>query len=163
MNAAAAQPRVLLYEGTGAEPLGAADRSAVVAALLDRGYRVTRSHPGAAAAAEGETFVVVGRFNEPVPEVSAAGVAVPVLDIGGRTPAQVVDLVEAERAERPLNAPGTTDAWKPWFPVIDPARCTNCMQCLTFCLFDVYGVDADQRLRVENPTNCKVNCPACSR
>ena len=67
------------------------------------------------------------------------------------------------RGARPLNAPGEADAWKPWFPVIDPVRCTNCMQCLSFCLFDVYGVDSDHRLRVENPSNCKVNCPACSR
>jgi NAD-dependent dihydropyrimidine dehydrogenase PreA subunit len=37
------------------------------------------------------------------------------------------------------------------------------MQCLSFCLFDVYGVDSEHRLRVENPANCKVNCPACSR
>ena len=27
--------------------------------------------------------------------------------------------------------------WKPWFPVIDYDRCTNCMQCLSFCLFGV--------------------------
>jgi NAD-dependent dihydropyrimidine dehydrogenase PreA subunit len=47
--------------------------------------------------------------------------------------------------------------------VIDTDRCTNCMQCLTFCLFDVYGVASDHTLRVENPANCKVNCPACSR
>ena len=60
-------------------------------------------------------------------------------------------------------ADGTVETWKPWFPVIDPARCTNCMQCLSFCLFDVYGVSADHRLTVANPANCKVNCPACSR
>lgn len=163
MIASAAQPRVLIYEGTGAEPLASADRATVVAALLDRGYRVTRAHAGAVAAADGETFVVVGRFSGQVPDVSAAGAPVPVLDIDGRRPDEVVALVESARADRPLNAPGTPDAWKPWFPVIDPVRCTNCMQCLTFCLFDVYGVDADQRLRVENPANCKVNCPACSR
>ena len=34
--------------------------------------------------------------------------------------------------------------WKPWFPVIDYDRCTNCMQCLSFCLFGVYGVDAEK-------------------
>jgi NAD-dependent dihydropyrimidine dehydrogenase PreA subunit len=64
-----------------------------------------------------------------------------------------------------MNRPDAGAAtWKPWFPVIDTARCTNCMQCLSFCLFDVYGVaPADHTLRVENPANCKVNCPACSR
>jgi Pyruvate/2-oxoacid:ferredoxin oxidoreductase delta subunit len=54
-------------------------------------------------------------------------------------------------------------AWKPWFPVIDYSRCTNCMQCLSFCLFDVYGVSADKRIQVQNQSNCKTDCPACSR
>lgn len=53
--------------------------------------------------------------------------------------------------------------WKPWFPVIDYDRCTNCMQCLTFCLFDVYGVDKNQKIQVQKETNCKTDCPACSR
>ena len=53
--------------------------------------------------------------------------------------------------------------WKPWFPVIDYDRCTNCMQCLTFCLFDVYGVDKNQKIQVQHETNCKTDCPACSR
>jgi NAD-dependent dihydropyrimidine dehydrogenase PreA subunit len=50
-----------------------------------------------------------------------------------------------------------------WFPVIDQSRCTNCLQCLSFCLFGVYGVDAQRRVRVQAPENCKTNCPACSR
>ena len=49
------------------------------------------------------------------------------------------------------------------FPVIDYDRCTNCMQCLSFCLFGVYGVDAEKRIQVQNNDNCKTNCPACSR
>ena len=53
--------------------------------------------------------------------------------------------------------------WKPWFPVIDYTRCTNCMQCLSFCLFDVYGVSADKKIQVQHQTNCKTDCPACSR
>jgi len=53
--------------------------------------------------------------------------------------------------------------WKPWFPVIDYDRCTNCMQCLSFCLFDVYAVDQDQKIKVQNQTKCKTDCPACSR
>jgi NAD-dependent dihydropyrimidine dehydrogenase PreA subunit len=53
--------------------------------------------------------------------------------------------------------------WKPWFPVIDYTRCTNCMQCLSFCLFDVYGVSADRNIQVQNQSNCKTDCPACSR
>jgi NAD-dependent dihydropyrimidine dehydrogenase PreA subunit len=37
------------------------------------------------------------------------------------------------------------------------------MQCLSFCLFGVYGVDGEQRIQVQNNDNCKTNCPACSR
>jgi Pyruvate/2-oxoacid:ferredoxin oxidoreductase delta subunit len=62
---------------------------------------------------------------------------------------------------QPPAAPVQT--WKPWFPVIDYSRCTNCMQCLSFCLFDVYGVSADKKIQVQNQTNCKTDCPACSR
>lgn len=50
-----------------------------------------------------------------------------------------------------------------WYPVIDYSRCTNCMECLDFCLFGVYGVDSLQRLVVENQDECKKGCPACSR
>jgi len=64
-------------------------------------------------------------------------------------------------AEPPAGA--ESRSWKPWFPVIDYDRCTNCMQCLSFCLFDVYGVDDDSRIEVRNNDNCKTNCPACSR
>src|SRR4029079_7001359 len=53
--------------------------------------------------------------------------------------------------------------WKAWFPGTEHDRCTNCMQCLSFCLFDVYGVDSDQKIQVQNNDNCKTNCPACSR
>ncbi len=52
---------------------------------------------------------------------------------------------------------------KPWFPVIDTDRCTNCLQCLSFCLFDVYGLDEDGRVQVKHPDHCKTDCPACSR
>jgi len=55
------------------------------------------------------------------------------------------------------------DGWRPWFPVIDFDRCNNCMQCLSFCLFSVYGVDSARMISVANPENCKTNCPACSR
>ncbi|MCS6864256.1 MAG: 4Fe-4S dicluster domain-containing protein [Gemmataceae bacterium] len=50
-----------------------------------------------------------------------------------------------------------------WYPVIDYNRCTNCLECLDFCLFGVYGVDAFERIIVENQDQCKKGCPACSR
>jgi len=55
------------------------------------------------------------------------------------------------------------EGWKPWFPVIDFDSCTNCMQCLSFCLFGVYGVSEDDKIEVQNPDKCKTDCPACSR
>ena len=50
-----------------------------------------------------------------------------------------------------------------WYPVIDYERCTNCMECIDFCLFGVYGVDALDRILVEEQDNCKKGCPVCSR
>ena len=50
-----------------------------------------------------------------------------------------------------------------WYPVIDFSRCTNCMECIDFCLFGVYGVDAAETILVEQPDNCRKGCPACSR
>jgi hypothetical protein len=60
--------------------------------------------------------------------------------------------------EQLLQQPG-----RRWYPVIDYSRCTNCMECLDFCLFGVYGVDVQDRILVENQDNCKRGCPACSR
>ena len=50
-----------------------------------------------------------------------------------------------------------------WYPVIDYDRCTNCMECIDFCLFGVYGVDELDRILVETQDSCKKGCPACSR
>jgi Pyruvate/2-oxoacid:ferredoxin oxidoreductase delta subunit len=61
-------------------------------------------------------------------------------------------------ADQLLQAPG-----RRWYPVIDYSRCTNCMECIDFCLFGVYGVDEHARINVENQDNCKKGCPACSR
>ena len=155
-------PRVVLYEGPGSEPLTATDRGSLLADLLDRGYWVTRADTTATSQTDG-SFVVVGCFTGRPPDVVAGNQTVTVIDASGLTPESIVARVDEARADRPMNRPDSPDTWKPWFPVIDTDRCTNCMQCLTFCLFDVYGVAADHTLRVENPANCKVNCPACSR
>ena len=50
-----------------------------------------------------------------------------------------------------------------WYPVIDFSRCTNCMECVDFCLFGVYGIDGTESILVEQPDNCRKGCPACSR
>jgi len=62
-----------------------------------------------------------------------------------------------------LAATPPEDDWAPWFPVIDYGRCTNCRQCLNFCLFGVYGKDETGRVEVIRPRRCKTNCPACAR
>lgn len=54
-------------------------------------------------------------------------------------------------------------AGRRWYPVIDFSRCTNCMECIDFCLFGVYGVDKAETILVEQPDNCRKGCPACSR
>ncbi|MGL4424074.1 MAG: ATP-binding protein [Gemmataceae bacterium] len=57
----------------------------------------------------------------------------------------------------------TAPAARRWYPVIDYNRCTNCMECLDFCLFGVYDVDSLDRIIVQNQDQCKKGCPACSR
>ncbi|MHB8953884.1 MAG: hypothetical protein ACYC4U_13020 [Pirellulaceae bacterium] len=62
-------------------------------------------------------------------------------------------------------ATGARDAatTRRWYPVIDYGRCTNCMECIDFCLFGVYGIDQQETILVEQPDNCRKGCPACSR
>ena len=55
------------------------------------------------------------------------------------------------------------DSARRWYPVIDYGRCTNCLECIDFCLFGVYGVDTAETILVEQPDNCRKGCPACSR
>jgi NAD-dependent dihydropyrimidine dehydrogenase PreA subunit len=64
---------------------------------------------------------------------------------------------------KPITTAETNSPWEPWFPIIDYDRCRQCRQCLNFCLFGVYEVNADNRVIVANPRNCKNNCPACAR
>jgi NAD-dependent dihydropyrimidine dehydrogenase PreA subunit len=50
-----------------------------------------------------------------------------------------------------------------WYPVVDFCRCTNCMECLNFCLFGVYSLGEEDAILVEQPDACRNGCPACSR
>jgi Pyruvate/2-oxoacid:ferredoxin oxidoreductase delta subunit len=155
--------RVVMYEGSGSRLLDAAVRSAALTKLLEQGYGVTRvSSEGASASAPGSGPVaVLGRFESAPPAAGDDnGRQVLFSDIDGLSPEEIVSKVESLHAQA-----GTSPRakWKPWFPVIDFNRCTNCMQCLTFCLFDVYGVNKEKKIEVRNPTNCKTDCPACSR
>ena len=155
--------RLVLYEGEGADPLQGSDRFSVLSALLEKGYRVSLANgAGELAPADKSPLLVLGRFRDGFAHAQDAKgeVAVRFRDINGLAAAQVVEAVEALQGEMQTVRPGD---WKPWFPVIDYNRCTNCMQCLSFCLFGVYGVDSDQKIQVQNNDQCKTNCPACSR
>ena len=156
--------RVVLYEGDGARPLESSDRFAAMTVLLEKGFAVTRvAGGGRVAPADRASLLVLGRFEggtAPEAEDTGGQVSVRFQDIAGLDAIRVAETVESIRAE--TNAAKHGD-WKPWFPVIDYDRCTNCMQCLSFCLFGVYGVDEQHRIQVQNNDNCKTNCPACSR
>ncbi len=110
-------------------------RLETLTALLEDGHSVTC----AAAPPDPSDDVVLARFDESTATIRA-------------------------RVEQKIGRadPEPSPFWKPWFPVIDYDRCTNCMQCLTFCLFDVYGVK-EEKIDVQNESNCKTDCPACSR
>ena len=148
--------RVVLYEGPGSAPLAAEDRYRAISALLQNGFEVSRPAAGGTVAKpDGAPMLVLGRF-ESAPSIEGAQVRnVTGLDADG--------VLGAARECREKAGARKLEAWKPWFPVIDYDRCTNCMQCLTFCLFEVYGVDQNDKLTVQNQSNCKTDCPACSR
>ena len=148
--------RVVLYEGPGSTPLADQDRYQALSSLLDNGFEVTRPVAGQEVAPPDDAPVLVLGLLDAEPRMT------PGHDVHFRNLAQV-NALDAAREVREATGARTLDAWKPWFPVIDFDRCTNCMQCLTFCLFDVYGVDTEQKITVQNQDNCKTDCPACSR
>lgn len=156
--------RVVLYEGPDAPSWDPALRFDTVQHLLEHGYAVTRvTGQGKVASAGRDFHFVLGQFpGGTAPEAGepVGAARLRVQDVTGWELARIVAAVGAARAEQATATPGD---WKPWFPVIDYERCTNCMQCLSFCLFGVYGVDEQQRIQVETAENCKTNCPACSR
>lgn len=164
--------RLVLYEGPGGRTLPAPRRVAVLEKLLKAGFQVTcPGEAGGVSAPDGSDVLVLGEAegdDSPLknPESSgglAAGAEVEVRfhDITDSGPEEVLEAVSRlTTSSEQTYQPG---AWKPWFPVIDFDRCTNCMQCLSFCLFDVYGVDSESNIEVRNPDKCKTNCPACSR
>jgi NAD-dependent dihydropyrimidine dehydrogenase PreA subunit len=52
----------------------------------------------------------------------------------------------------------------PWYPTIDPDRCTGCRTCVDFCRNDVLDFDDDVgKSRVKNPCNCVVECSTCAK
>jgi NAD-dependent dihydropyrimidine dehydrogenase PreA subunit len=149
-----ARPRVLLTGGaeTG---MTTADRAALTRRLLDGGLEVSWRARMAAQDAPAQPVRVLSSEDG-----EAVVVPLPLGAADAFDPIALSDRIQqaSNRQASPAAAP-----WKPWFPVIDYSRCTNCMQCLSFCLFDVYGVSSEQKIQVQNQSNCKTECPACSR
>lgn len=160
MNAAGTM-QLTLVTGGAAPQLSGNERFALLKALLEKGYSVSCVGHAPEAAGAAPDALVFGQFEEshPAAEGNQSSMFRP-LRLASADPAAALAAVDAARTEAELPAPGT---WKPWFPVIDYKRCTNCMQCLSFCLFDVYGVSGDGQIQVQNNDNCKTDCPACSR
>jgi NAD-dependent dihydropyrimidine dehydrogenase PreA subunit len=153
--------RVLIYEHACSTPPDGEWHFELFSRLLDRGFAVKRvAVVDELSAADSARTIVLGPMigGQPPRELATAN-AMAVLDTAGLSPEAAVERVEAAAAA----VFGAPMHWKPWFPAIDYQRCTNCMQCLSFCLFDVYGVSAAGRLTVQNPAHCKTDCPACSR
>ena len=135
--------RVLLYEGPGSTPLENDARYQALSSLLNNGFEVTRPVEGQQVAPPDDSPLLILGLLENSPDV-AANVEVHVRNLADVSALDAACEVRDETGARAL------EAWKPWFPVIDFDRCTNCMQCLTFCLFDVYGVDNQQNITVQN-------------
>jgi NAD-dependent dihydropyrimidine dehydrogenase PreA subunit len=160
--ASASAFRVAVYEGTGATPFPSGERTALVTALLAKGLSVSVIRPGGSAGnLVAGSLLVLGHFTDEQPDHAAtdSGVSVYFRNVAGVSAADAVELAVQVRAAANVPEPAK---WKPWFPVIDYDRCTNCMQCLSFCLFDVYGVN-EGKIQVQNNNKCKTDCPACSR
>jgi NAD-dependent dihydropyrimidine dehydrogenase PreA subunit len=127
----------VLLRGADGSGMSPADRAMLTRLLLERGLEVSCRQEA---------------------DESASGVRR--VDAEGMAPAELAAAISCE-SDPPSG--GAAATWKPWFPVIDYSRCTNCMQCLSFCLFDVYGVSTASKIQVQHESNCKTDCPACSR
>jgi Pyruvate/2-oxoacid:ferredoxin oxidoreductase delta subunit len=155
-----AQVRTVLYEGPGSVAIEPEVRAGIIAALLDNGYAVASFRRSTHVTARSQDLMlVIGRFTNGPPRLDN-GATLRFHQLESMDAGAVVAAADALQQE---TGTGKAGAWKPWFPVIDYRRCTNCMQCLSFCLFDVYGVSADHKIQVRNQDNCKTDCPACSR
>ena len=87
--------------------------------------------------------------------------------VGVSTARPTVPVVPTDREDPPsadVDGHCVEEATRPrWYPVIDYDRCENCLECLNFCLFGVFGIDASGRIMVEQPDACRDGCPACAR
>ncbi|MGL6195052.1 MAG: ATP-binding protein [Thermoguttaceae bacterium] len=69
-------------------------------------------------------------------------------------------------SEQKINIPDVSQSKsenRRWYPVIDYDKCVGCLECVNYCLFGVYIVDANAKPLVEQPDSCRDGCPACAR
>ena len=148
--------RVVLMEPEKGESQ-ASSRFEKMQALLERGYSVTRATPGGNTSPNPRTsMLVVGEFTDGKrpSDLESEGLEVRFEEAAGLDTESLVQKAESMRSDASAFKHGD---WKPWFPVIDYDRCTNCMQCLSFCLFGVYGVDDGDHPGPDND-QCR-DCP----
>ena len=92
---------ILLYEGNGATEISGDQRFAIVSALLDKGYTVTRVTGTAqqSCAEKSDRYLVLGDFSGQAPQLEAAdgSTDIATCDIAGLDDAAVLDLVEEHR------------------------------------------------------------------
>jgi len=137
----------------------AAERAALLADLSKRpALKIVACHPRA-------VRWLFHRGGAPLPATGAE-----ILDMRARSADDILSslaLVPRVGSPAPASSSVSPDTrrndWIPWFPVIDYDRCTNCKQCLEFCLFGVYETGSEGKVTVASPANCKTNCPACAR
>ncbi|MGF1582600.1 MAG: ATP-binding protein [Gemmataceae bacterium] len=95
---------------------------------------------------------------KPQPQVAPAMISLGTEFVAGESHKNGYGVAKPVNQEEILMTPD-----RRWYPVIDYSRCTNCMECIDFCLFGVYGMDPQDRILVENQDQCRKGCPACSR
>jgi Pyruvate/2-oxoacid:ferredoxin oxidoreductase delta subunit len=155
--------RVVLQEGVESQAFTGVELFSALTALLEKGFVVGRTVAAEPMPQHERGPVLVLAKHARQNNLTSEGVSPAVVqfqDVSGFDATGIAQLAENTRAQQAAVKPGE---WKPWFPVIDYDRCTNCMQCLSFCLFGVYGVNEQQQIEAQNHDNCKTNCPACSR
>lgn len=118
-----------------------------------------------AAVADGKGSVVACHARAVAALFRRQGLEVPrILDLRGGNLDEILDALGLEKVEEgpaPSTPPFEGD-WHAWFPVIDGDRCSQCGQCIDFCLFGVYA-RREGRVTVVQPEACKTDCPACAR
>src|ERR1041385_9076891 len=118
--ATASTLRIVLYEGADAQPLDSTDRFSALAALLEKGFAVTRAVAGGRVAPhERGSLLVLGKFaggGTLAAEGVSPGTPVRFQDITGFDTNRIADGAEKTRAEWGAAKHGD---WKPWVPVMD--------------------------------------------